>query len=324
MHLMRANEVPDPGQYVTLEVTIPKDSEDTMTALRGLTTAFGLPVRERPALSADLDNPLLPESWQIQDKHFAETSRELWKFDDYGVSIAGHLRWMRKNFPLWANGTVNRPIPESMQNVEVAGAPFIPLWKDGERQSSNTGYDLTNQELLARARIFWDHCHFPFTLSTTFSEIPACNRKIDLSAGAMTRERLADHVRANRRDKHNLHGALGKMLDTMCVVAGVTGEDAIGERDVDTEFVEAGEFKQILTDSGLGKRTTNDIQKRVGAAIREQLHSGESYEHGEIIVEGMVVHDSQYERIATSSVAALAKGYKNKNAPGAQFLSQFA
>lgn len=326
---MRTDAFPDPAQYVAFEVTIPRGSEAIVTALRDLAITFDLPVRERPALSADLSNDSPPESWQLKEEHFIKTSRELWNSENYGISIVSYLQSMRLydlEFPIWANGMINEPIPDALRNAEVAGAPFIPLWKDGEYQPQHTGYSLTDQALLTRARVLWDHYHMPFTLRTTFNDAhvrDALGRSVTLSSGAMTRERLADYVRANNQDKHRLHGALGKMLDTMCVVAGVIEKSGIGERDVDTEFIEAGELEQMVATSGLRTGVISNIFSRMRDVILGQLSTGQPYEHGEVIVEGKP-RNWIYDRIATSSLAALAKSYKrNKKALGAQFLRQF-
>lgn len=327
---MSSNEIIDPNSYTTFEITVPSSSEGAMTALRGIAGAFSLSTRQRPALPSDLDNSL-PISWQVTNEQFLETSQILWGVTNYGRSAISHVRTEEDyvGVAMWANGTVNlAPVPEDLQNVEVAGAPFIPLWINGELQE-HTGYNLSDEAMLTRARVFWDHRHTPFTLKTSFSNaISFAPRGINLSTGVITRERLADYARTRRYDQHSLRGTLGKMLDTICVTGGVVrkADIDIGGRTVDTEFVESKTLAQMLTASRLSKQTINGIHTRIDTAIDNQLSSGQPYKHGEVIIEGVFEgRDHTYERIATSSLAALAQGYtgaKRDSAP-AQFLSQF-
>jgi len=277
---------------------------------------------------------VVPVLWQDEDEQFLVTSRELWDTDDYGVSAAKYVRAEEGyvGISMWSDGTVNLvAVPETLQGVEVAGAPFIPLWEDGQLQE-HSGYALSDEAMLERARVFWDHRHTPFTLNTSFDDSNH-GRMINLNTGVMSRGRLADYANHRRYDQHALHGTLGKMLDTICVTAGVTKKNAIkvSQRSITAEFIEIDELTRMFVASGLGKSSLISIQAKMRTAIDNQLASGKPYEHGEIILEGQcsgltyIYDDIKYERIATSSLAALAQSYtgRSRRTLAAQFLASW-
>lgn len=320
------HESSDLNRFVTLEITVPREATEGMAALRGMVTALGYTTRQRSTLPGDLASTGLPDLWRIGDEQFLETSRELWRSEDYGASAISQMSHERRRGSgiLWNNGLVNMRGGEEFAGTEIGGVPIIPLWVNGEYNSIRPPHNLTDEAMVNRAQFLWDHLRTPFTMVTTFSDHGRGERVIDLSAGDITRERLADYTRSRKYDQHSLHGTIGKMLDVIGVTAGVVGKNDIGERDTSCEFVEAQDLEGMMQDAGLTTRAKNDIHNRLSRAIHGHLETGEAYEHGEIILEGKL-DGWQYARIATSSLAALTSSFKSKKEiPATRFLKQFA
>jgi hypothetical protein len=321
-----AGEVPNTNDFMTFEVTLPRSSIEGIAALRGIALALDWRVRQRDALATDLDDHSLPELWRINDEQFLATSTELWGSADYGVTAASYFH--RKKYAdgyLWSNGEVNMNIPEDLRDKAIDGVPVIPLWIDGERNKTKGMYDLSDEALRKRARLLWDHRHEPFEPAITIEDSSArWPRTAHIFAGDMTRERLADYVRANGYDKHYLHGTIGKMFDTINVTAGIVAKEAIGDRDIDSEFIERQELEQMMDTAGLNTRQKNNILQRLDRAIRGQMETGRSYEHGEIVIEGRYdIWD--FDRIATRSLTAIARSYTSRReTPTLRFLRQFS
>ena len=163
-----AYEASDPTQFVTLEITVPRDANEGMTALRGMVTALGYTARQRITLPGDLAATGLPDVWRIGDEQFLETSRELWESEAYGASAITMLDSERRPVGgvLWNNGLVNMQIAAEFAGTVIGGAPIIPLWVDGQYNTARPDYNLTDEAMVSRARFLWDHLHTPFTMVT--------------------------------------------------------------------------------------------------------------------------------------------------------------
>lgn len=320
-------EAQDPNQYVTLEITLPRASAEGMTALRGMVTALGWQARERPTLLGDLDYSQLPRLWRIDDEQFLETSRELWGSEDYGKSAAAHLRRERRSIGgvLWSNGLVNMEIAETLGGVEIDGVPIVPLYVGGAYQPTRPPYKLSDAAMARRAQFLWNLHHHPFIVRTSIKDYRGDERTMELFPGDITRERLADYARNRKYDEHTLHGAIGKMLDVVTVTAGVIEKQDIGEREVEGDFIEPATLRRMMAEEGLSTHMGNGIRKKLAKAIGSQLASGKPCEYGEVVLEGSISSEWEYDRIAASSLAAIVHSFKSKKeTPVTRFLKQFA
>lgn len=302
-------------EYVTLQVTARADSAD-LELLRRMATTLDLSVTLRRASAAEVVELSPPESWQICRTHFLDASYRLWNSDVYGLSAFDYLARYRRTVSVWQNGDVSGPIPQRLRSVRVAGAPLIPA-VDPRPQRCN----LPDDALLERGRLLWSHYHLPFTLTTSFREAASPRgRELILSSGELSQEGLADFVTHKGYDRHTLRGTIGKMFDALRVVGGTAADGEIEERDAATEFVSRDDFTAMM-DRHLSGKARGELSQRIESAIDTQLASGRPYEHGEVIIEGGL-RGSEYSRIATCSLAAVALSYTSPDAYSAQFLRQ--
>lgn len=294
--------------YVTFEVTMLRDAVDQTTALQGLRRAFDWNLRERATLVGDLDRTDTTRPWVIEEGVFTQLSRDVWGVETYGENAADQLKYEARmtRVLVFQNGYSHEDRDNPKYPVEGAHVK------------------LSTAQMRLRTQEVWDKIRSPFEPEYD-NEIG--DHAVWMGGGSVTRDRLADYVRARGYDGHNLHGALGKTLDLFGVASGVLSPDNMRSAGV-FDFIEASELRSIM-DERISGSTRWRISERIDRQLRDQLQTGQPVKGIEVVVDGSVTREKShpqvklmYQRIATSSLHALATSY-SRDCQARRFLEQF-
>lgn len=307
----------DSSAYITYEVTIPTGEADQIAALQGLRRTFDWNLRARTTLPGDLDRSDTTRPWVIEEENFLGISQQVWEVDTYGRNAVDQLRYeaIKLNWKmgvLWRNGFNNADENNPryrLDEIDVLSAQLSPA------------------QMRSRAQEVWNMQRFPFELDhdEISDRVP---RGLNLRPGPVTRDRLADYVRAHGYDRHELHGALGKTLDLFGIAAGVVNVGDIQPDGNDADFIEDTEL-QALMEAQISRAARQRIRSLINDHLEAQFDKGSPVNDYEIIVEGLTTRRNNhpwywmtYERIATASLRSLTSRY-TRDSQGRRFLQQF-
>lgn len=294
------------SEFVTYAVTLPVDAPDQLRALSGLASAFGWEVQEHiPVAEA---NASRPPAWEITDRRFYQASTDLWGSVTYGQTVVHEFAVQRAG--------LNRAY--SVMSLEFDADKIVcglaPINDQGQHvvaERSTAPEELANLE--AKVHTLWEDRDFPFALEIE-KDVDGTRLGMlhwRLLPGLITKERLAHHAQSRNYPNHKLHGALGKSLDVINVVAGLT-PPAETASEIETDFINYEEFVHLLKASKLTSFAKQEIRRKLAHGIAAQFRSGRPQLFGEIILEGAVelrADAPTYEKIALSSLAALAETF---------------
>lgn len=304
---MSAPKEPGSSEYITYEVAIPADASDQHRALAGLASAFDWHIQEHTSL-ADA-NMSRPPTWEITDRRLYEASTELWGNICYGQTVIQVFAAQRHG--------LNRA--HTVETLEYDAGKVVcglaPQDDQGHRviaERSTAPEDLVDLE--AKVHQLWEDRDFPFALKIE-KEVDGAGPGLlhwKLLPGAVTLERLAHYAQRRNYPNHKLHGALGKSLDVINVVAGLTTPAKLTS-EIETEFIEYEEFARLLREAPLTGFAKQEIRRKLTNGILTQFQTGRPQSFGEIILEGAVELKNDKpicDKIALSSLAALAKTFE--------------
>ncbi len=338
--------------HSTFEITLPKGVNVSTLALYGLGNAMGWNIKERVALPSDLMPGDIPEYMQITTDDLVSVSGELWGVEVYGKNAAGFLaeekRRLKVRHYIYTNlkrddGVIVADSDLSYtyrsRDEESFGGGTLGTYSHRLRSRVDTGEKEKLEALLAE---LWPLTPFPFeTPSLELRKEPRWGEKDgttqwwDLEAGAISRLRLAHYARITGIAQHVLHGAIGRSLDVINVAAGLKSkQEAVTQpAEADLEFVDYGEFRKMLKDSGLTRHAQDEIRHPIERSLIECIRTGGGARSWlpEVIVDGQIDWVTmggnrvpRPERIARVSLAHLLdKDPKTRNVAPKKFLSQF-
>jgi hypothetical protein len=302
-------EHPPIEEYVTYEVTLPREAHEEALALQGLAGSFGWRVRERSALPSDLTDSPIPERWHVKADQLAQISTEVWGSDVYGRSAAA-----------WHGISDNPNASHNRRHCYSVYESHFGTFFEGDMDplTEETGLSFSELEGMVNAR--WARANSAHSLEVKqaqpgFTEpIPAYRTRLLATVGPVTRDRLANHLRTSGHDNHKLHGTLGKGLDVLRVAAGTTSPDQIGHSDArDMVFVTREEFEARLAQADLSNNQKRLIVQELGQKATWQLRDGTPCRQGELVFEGWFGPDPRgrqyrwtYDKVAVDSLHHLA------------------
>lgn len=205
-------------------------------------------------------------------------------------------------------------------------------------------------EVRQAARVGIDSLHLPFTqlysTRSRFHTVRPINGDLEgvFLPDKLTKERLAlflERPPFARRSKqrtaasdHQMHGALGRMIDVLCLAAGV--KESVDPKDTEPRYgqIPMKEFFEYAQRQGLTPGIIKGLRDRIEWGFRAQLIDLAPESWGEVVFDGdlRIPYFTSYERmfsqehweLSTATLADILKSYKRPDPRLVEFLDIFA
>lgn len=290
---MNLPERSNPEEYTTLEISVPKEDIEKITALAGIANAFNLPMRTRQALESDLTRTIQPEANVVNLNEFKTISEEVYGRPVYGEAAKARINDIKRTFKRrwhpehhqrseWERSYTDyedlwKHYPNAdLQYIRSSQLDFLRLTQEEQEHWMSVkddwhlqmpivfypGHrDLTREKQLLEAAIdqIWPRSNYPFTAPTA-SQDPTYKERWILTPGDITRDRLAGMLRSIPDNPRSIPDARGKVLDVMNIRAGLLSVREAQQRvksQPKEQYINRGLLLQAIADADI-----NSSQKR--------------------------------------------------------------